>query len=436
MTQHTSAQGPAAAETSAAVASPPPFERYTAALRRSQDDLPPAPLALLDLTAFRANAADMARRAAGTPIRVASKSLRIRRAIETALAEPGCQGVMAFTLAEALWLQECGHTDLLVAYPTVDRRALGEWVRSAEARAAVTVVVDCPEHLELIDQVQREAGVHPSQSPAALPPLRVCLDLDAAWQPTALAWLRFGALRSPVKTPELAREMAQRILGSPGCALVGVLAYEGQVAGLPEGGGPRALAIRGIKAASIRDLASRRVEMVAAVREAARGHGVELEFVNGGGTGSIESTVREGAVTEVGAGSGLMGPASFDRFAGFHVRPASFFLCPVARRTGPDVVTVTGGGWIASGVPGPDRSPTVAWPAGLSYSGQEGAGEVQTPLRGRGARGLRLGDPVYFRHAKAGEPAEHLSAVAVYCRDRDEIVDVWPTYRGEGKVFL
>lgn len=430
MTEHTSAQA------SAVVAPRPPFEKYTAALQRMQNDLPPAPVALLDITAFRANAADMVRRAAGTPIRVASKSLRIRKAVEAALGEEGFAGVMAFTLAEALWLQECGHTDLLVAYPTVDRRALSAWVRSAEARASITVVVDSPEHLELIEGVQREAGLHPSQFTAAMPPLRLCLDLDAAWQPTACTWFRFGALRSPVKTPKQARVMAEKIIGTPGCSLAGVLAYEGQVAGLPEGGGPRSLAIRGIKAASIRDLSTRRVEMVQAIREVAGRHGVELEFVNGGGTGSIESTVAEGAVTEIGAGSGLMGPASFDAFAHFDVRPASFFICPVARRTDPTIVTVTGGGWIASGVPGPDRSPTVAWPEGLAFSGQEGAGEVQTPLRGPGARGLKLGDPVFFRHAKAGEPAEHLSAVAVYCRLDDEIVDVWPTYRGEGKVFL
>lgn len=432
MTKHTSAQ----ATDAAAEAARPPYERYTAALRRMQNDLPPAPVALLDLTAFCANAADMTRRAAGTPIRVASKSLRIRRAIETALAEPGYSGVMSFTLAEALWLQECGHTDLLVAYPTVDRQALSAWVRSAEARREITVMVDSMEHLELIEDIQRKAGLHPEQFSAEMPPLRICLDLDAAWQPTAFTWFRFGALRSPVKTAKQARVMAEKIIGTPGCALVGVLAYEGQVAGLPEGGGLRSLAIRGIKAASVRDLSSRRVEMVAAIREVAERHGVELEFVNGGGTGSIETTVGEGAVTEIGAGSGLMGPASFDGFMGFDVRPASFFICPVARRTDPTIVTVTGGGWIASGVPGPDRSPTVAWPKGLTYSGQEGAGEVQTPLRGPGARALKLGDPVFFRHAKAGEPAEHLAAVAVYSQADDEIVDVWPTYRGEGQVFL
>lgn len=107
----------------------------------------------------------------------------------------------------------------------------------------------------------------------------------------------------------------------------------------------------------------------------------------------------------------------------------------MVRRPRPGVVTVAGGGWVASGMPGADRLPVVAWPEGLRYSGQEAAGEVQTPLRGTAADRLSLGDPVFFRHAKAGEPAEHLAAVAVYAAEQDAIVDLWPTYRGEGRVF-
>ena len=357
----------------------PPFERYTAALAALPADERSRPLGLLDLDAFRANAAALHARAGAVPVRVASKSVRIRRAITEALDQPGFAGIMAYSLTEALWWVESGRTDVLVAYPTTDEAAL------------------------------------------------------TAWQP--LRRLRVGALRSAVRTPEQARALAERITRTPGLRLSGLLAYEGQVAGVPEGSGPRAAAIRLVKSRSIRDLSSRRPAIVAAVRAAARAAGADLDFVNGGGTGSVESTVAEGAVTEIGAGSGLMGPASFDGFRGLGLRPASFFTRPVVRRPAADVVTVAGGGWIASGVPGADRSPTVAWPAGLSYSSQEGAGEVQTPLRGRAAAGLRLGDPVFFRHAKAGEPAEHLHAVAVYSRGEDAIVDLWPTYRGEGRMF-
>ena len=62
------------------------------------------PFAVVDLDAFRANAADLARRAAGKPIRVASKSVRCRSLLRAALAAPGFRGLMTFTLRESLWL--------------------------------------------------------------------------------------------------------------------------------------------------------------------------------------------------------------------------------------------------------------------------------------------------------------------------------------------
>ncbi|GAA3307751.1 hypothetical protein GCM10020295_67600 [Streptomyces cinereospinus] len=83
-----------------------------------------APLAIVDLDAFDANADDMARRAGGKPIRVASKSVRCRALLERVLARDGFAGVMAFTLAESLWLARSGFEDVLVAYPSSDRAGL------------------------------------------------------------------------------------------------------------------------------------------------------------------------------------------------------------------------------------------------------------------------------------------------------------------------
>ena len=89
----------------------------------------------MDLDAFDANAADLARRAGGKPVRVASKSLRVPALIERALAAPGFRGVLAYTLREALWLCEQGITDdIVVGYPTVDRAALAPAGRLRAAR--------------------------------------------------------------------------------------------------------------------------------------------------------------------------------------------------------------------------------------------------------------------------------------------------------------
>jgi D-serine deaminase-like pyridoxal phosphate-dependent protein len=190
----------------------------------------------------------------------------------------------------------------------------------------------------------------------------------------------------------------------------------------------RGLAVRGMQALSARELAGRRAAIVEAVTAVA-----PLEFVNGGGTGSVERTAAEPAVTEVAAGSGLYSPTLFDGYRAFRARPAAFFALPVTRLPAPGVVTVAGGGWIASGPPGRDRVPTPTYPAGLSWLPSEGAGEVQTPLRGPGTAGLRLGDRVWFRHAKAGELCEHVDVL--HTLSGEALTGAVRTYRGEGHAF-
>ena len=93
-----------------------------------------------------------------------------------------------------------------------------------------------------------------------------------------------------------------------------------------------------------------------------------------------------------------------------------------------------GGGWIASGPPGLDRQPTLSWPRGLRTNPREGAGEVQTPVLGSAAHGLRLGEHVWFRHAKAGELCERVNTLHLV--SGADIVEQVPTYRGEGHAFL
>ena len=158
-----------------------------------------------------------------------------------------------------------------------------------------------------------------------------------------------------------------------------------------------------------------------------------LTIVNGGGTGSLHVTGADPALTELAAGSGLIGPTLFDGYDDFTPQPAVAFALPVVRRPGRRIVTVFSGGYIASGPAGDSRVPSVHHPEGLSMIGTEGAGEVQTPLRGKAARSLAVGDKVWFRHAKAGELAERFDEYVVI--SGGEVVDVVPTYRGEGRTF-
>jgi D-serine deaminase-like pyridoxal phosphate-dependent protein len=382
------------------------------------------PFAVVDLRALRSNAADMARRAGGKPIRLASKSVRCRRLITHALALDGFRGILAFTLPEALWLADCQVSDdIVVAYPTADQAALAKLAAAPSAARAITVIVDCTDHLNLI--ARAAATVSEPQ------PVRVAIDIDAGYQALG-GRLRAGARRSPVRTAAQAAALADAIAQRPCLRLAGLMAYEAQIASVgdnPPGRPAYARAVRVIQRRSARELAGRRAEVVAAVREIA-----PLDFVNGGGTGSIELTAADPAVTEIGAGSGLFQPALFDSYRSFSGSPAALFALPVVRRPGPRAATVLGGGYLASGPGEASRLPRPYLPAGLTLDGNEGAGEVQTPVLGGAADGLRVGDRVWFRHAKAGELCERFTELHLV--DGDALAGTVPTYRGEGKAFL
>jgi D-serine deaminase-like pyridoxal phosphate-dependent protein len=381
------------------------------------------PFAVVDVAAFDSNARDLVRRAGGLPIRVVSKSLRCRYLVERALAQPGYRGIMCYSLAEALWLHSAGMSDdLLVAYPTADRGALRALAGNATARQHITVTVDSAAHLDFIDATLGEG--HPE--------IRVCLELDVSWRPLGdRAAVQIGTWRSPLREPGQAALVAEAILARPGFVLVGVLGYEGQIAGLgdsPPGNPVRAALVRAIQARSAAELRERRAETVRRIRAL-----TTLEFVNGGGTGSLESTAADESVTELAAGSGLVGPTLFDAYRKFRPRPAVMFALPVVRRPAPRIATLFSGGYVASGTGTRDRLPTPFRPAGLRLSRVEGAGEVQTPVLGVAADGLRIGDRVWLRHAKGGELAERLTEYHVI--EDGAVARSVPTYRGEGQCF-
>ena len=405
---------------SAASALVPLNEVRMAQLDRATAHLDP-PFAVVDLDAFDANAADLAHRTGSrATIRLASKSVRSRHLIARALEREGYRGILAFTLPEALWLAR-EHEDVVIGYPTTDRTALRQLAKDERAASRITLMVDSVGQLDFMDDVLGSGR----------PELRLCIDLDASLE-LAGGRLHLGPYRSPVHTPGQAAELARAIVGRPGFHLAGIMSYEGQIAGLGDNqpGSPlKRAALRAMQRFSARELAERRAAAIAAV-EAVQ----PLEFVNGGGTGSIEQTASEHVITEVGAGSGLYGPGLFDFYRHFRPRPAAFFVMPVVRRPSDRIATVLGGGWVASGPHGKDRLPTLSWPRGLKMNPLEGAGEVQTPVVGRAAHGLRLGDHVWFRHAKAGELCERVNTLHLVAGG--QVVDQVPTYRGEGHAFL
>ncbi|WAZ20554.1 amino acid deaminase/aldolase [Streptomyces cinnabarinus] len=381
-----------------------------------------APLAIVDLDAFDANADDLVRRAGGKPVRVASKSVRCRALLERVLARDGFAGIMSFTLAESLWLARSGFDDILLAYPSADRAGYAELTADPKLASAITVMIDDPAQLRLIDDA-RDGGREV---------VRICLELDTSLKLLG-GRVRVGARRSPLHSPAQVADLARIVARRPGFEVVGIMAYEGHIAGVGDSvaGHPlRSRAVRLMQATARRELAQRRAEVVRELRAVAPG----LQFVNGGGTGSVQFTAAEDCVTEIGAGSGLYVPRLFDNYTSFSGRPAALFAHPVVRRPGVGVVTVLGGGYPASGAAGPDRLPVPYLPEGLRYDPQEGPGEVQTPLLGSPADDLLIGDKVWFRHAKAGEMCERFEQLHLVAGDA--VTATVPTYRGEGHTFL
>ncbi len=391
-------------------------ETYWSGLTRAVSHVS-GPVAALHVGALRHNALDMLVRSGGVPVRVASKSLRVREVITHLTTRTGYRGVLAYTLPEALWLAE-SHQDIVLGYPSVDRAALASLVADEAAASRITLMIDDIAHLDVIDAVA---------APSRRAVIRVAIEADASWQHPVLGHI--GVRRSPLRQPAQVAELARAVVKRPGFTLVGLMMYEAQIAGQGDATGSGDALVRWAQRTSAAELRERRgaiVDVVSAI--------TPLEFVNGGGTGSMESTARDQAVTEIGAGSGLFAGHLFDGYRAFSPAPAAAFALEVVRKPRADIATVLGGGWVASGPPVASRQPAVVWPSGLRTLPREGAGEVQTPLMGESARALSVGDRVWFRHAKSGELAERVHEYQMV--DADRVVGTTPTYRGEGKTFL
>lgn len=376
------------------------------------------PALLVDRDAFDRNVRATAEKGslAGKPLRLATKSVRsvalIERALE--LGAPHLRGLLAFSIDEAVLLAGRGFEDIVVAYPSVDRRAI-EAV-ALRAPRAVTLMVDELAHVEVLGSVATARGVK----------LKVAIELDVSYRPLAGRDVHLGPRRSPLRTPAAVVELARSIATRPSLELAALMGYEAHVAGVPD-----SIAMRAFKRAAWPRVLSLRGETVEALRRAS----LLPSVVNGGGSGSVTATLGDPAVTEGTIGSGLLCAHLFDHFDADRYDPALFIALETCRVPDLGHVTCRGGGYVASGAPGMDRLPVPVLPEGLVYVAREGAGEVQTPLDvSRASHVPAVGEPVLFRPAKSGEIAERFREHVHF--SRGQILARTPTYRGEGWCFF
>ena len=381
----------------------------------------PMPFAYLDLDLLEQNIREIMTRAGNKKVRLASKSLRSVPVIKRILAaSPTFQGVMSYTALEAVYLASQGIDDLLIGYPTWHANDIAAVAHATAGGAHITLMIDSVEHVEQIEGIAKEHGVR----------LPLCLDIDMA---TQFPGLHFGVWRSTLRTPEQARPVIERILTSSHVWLDGLMGYEAQIAGVGDniaGQALKSMLVRQLKRYSEREVMARRTALV----ELINSYGQPLRFVNGGGTGSMRTTRREPAVTEITVGSGFYSPALFDSYRDFRYQPAAGYAIEIVRRPALSLYTWLGGGYIASGGTGPEKQPRPYLPTGASLDPIEGAGEVQTPIRYKGDVSLMLGDPIFMRHSKAGELCErfpHLLLVS-----DGTIKGKYMTYRGDEQCFI
>lgn len=379
------------------------------------------PFAFLDLDLLDQNIRQIAARAKGKQVRLASKSLRSVAVIRRILAaDPIFQGFMCYTAQEAAYLATQGFDDLLIGYPAWHEDDIAAVARATAAGTRITLMVDCPEHVAQIEAVAQRHGVR----------LPLCLEIDMSMD---IPGLHFGVWRSPIHTAEQARPVIQRIQASPHAWLDGLMGYEAQIAGVGDnfpGHKTKNTIVQRLKRRSVREVAERRAALVDLVKN----YGLPLRFVNGGGTGSITTTGAESVVTEITVGSGFYSPSLFDNYRDFRYQPAAGYAIEIVRLSRPSIYTCLGGGYIASGSAGPEKLPQPYLPHGARLESREGAGEVQTPIRYDGEIPLTLGDPVFMRHSKAGELCERFTHLLFVSGGR--VVDEVTTYRGDGQCFI
>lgn len=381
------------------------------------------PAAILDLDLLNQNLKEIIDRSANRKIRIASKSIRNVEVLKHVLKfSSQFQGVMCFTLEELIFLAEKGFDDLLLAYPDLQHKQLEKIAELIKQGKNITLMADKVAHLKALEDVAYKHSVT----------IPICVDMDMS---STILGIYFGVYRSSLKTINDIGKFIDVLLTSyKHLKLIGFMGYEAQIAGVGDNEKNQSIknaVISYLKKKSIKELSKKREEAVKLIEKKL---GYKLSFVNGGGTGSIESTIQESCVTEITVGSGIYASHLFDNYQTFKHHPAAFFALQVTRNPLQNIYTAHGGGYIASGTTNESKAPQPYLPEGMKLFKNEGAGEVQTPFTYSGTEKMELGAPVFFRHAKAGELCERFNELIVISNGK--IVDRYKTYRGEEKCFL
>lgn len=378
------------------------------------------PLAYIDMDLLDENINAILKRAERGNIRIASKSVRSVEILRYLFSKSDrFKGIMTFTATESIMLTENGFDDILLGYPCADERSIRNIATVISQGKTIVLMVDLIEHIQQINKIGKEKNVQ----------IPICIDIDCS---SDFGSIHFGVWRSSINNNKQLQKVIDEIKKSNYVKLDGLMGYEAQIAGLGDNikGDIKNPIIKFLKKRSIKELRKRRTQAIKLIEE----NGFNMRFINGGGTGSIKETLQETAITEVTVGSGFYSPTLFDNYTSFKFKPAMGFAVQIVRKPKENYFTCHGGGYIASGEIGTLKEPKIYLLKNAYLDKNEGCGEVQTPIIYKGNEKLKIGDPIFLRHAKAGELCEHFNEL--YLLRNNKIVDKINTYRGKGFCFL
>jgi D-serine deaminase-like pyridoxal phosphate-dependent protein len=347
-------------------------------------------------------------------LRLCTKSVRVPELVKFVESQKFVNGIFTFNSAEVLfYAKEYNVKDILLGYPIYSNIDAEELCKAAKVEGvSVSVMVDDVKQIQLLETHASENNVH----------LNLIIEIDVSYRFISQT---IGVLRSPLKQIDEILQLAQIIEDADTLSLRGIMGYEAQNASL----GDNKLLYRYVKGKSREYVNTMRDDIVNNLIDA----GYSLELVNGGGSGCFQENLEEPSITEIGIGSLLFKPHIFDTINSLdEFNPSLFFVLQVIRKPQKNIITTFSGGYVSSGAGRSPPKPVL--PEGLKTLKFEGFGEVQTPFKYNPKQiGLDLGDPIFCRFAKAGEPLEHFNEVYIY--SKGEIIDTYKTYRGLGKQF-
>jgi D-serine deaminase-like pyridoxal phosphate-dependent protein len=236
------------------------------------------PALLVDLDAFEANIATMARKAAaaGAALRPHAKTHKCAEIARRQLAA-GAKGICCQKVSEAEALLPSGVEDVLISNQIVGPAKLRRLAKLARA-VRVTTCVAYPAQAAALSEAAAQEGIE----------ISVLIEIDV------------GDSRMGLRDPETVMALAGQVEALPGLRFRGFQAYSGPLQHTRSFERRKAEAERG-------------AHIAAQMRERVEDSGLSVDIVTGGGTGSFEFDLASGTFNEIQPGSYVFMDRDYER---------------------------------------------------------------------------------------------------------------------------